>query len=160
MPEHSENIWDQGLGPLVVKSDDKLLLRGWRSLSLINIAAVLLPISLGGIALFGGGWWRLLALTFFSFATYGCWAIYRGTFSKIHTLGSSIFIDGFEHKKSSIERFDGRRVCEPSRMDDVESGVELWMITKGGNEVPVIQMSGAARIESIAAYLNEKLNET
>lgn len=135
-----------------------MLLRGWRGVSLVNISAVLAPIVFGIFALLAGERWRLLAAFLFAFAIYGCWAIYRGAISKIKILESSILIDGYELKKSEITKFEGRRVSEPSGMDDNECGAELWLIMNDGIEKPVIQMSGYARIESVAEFLNKKLN--
>lgn len=145
------------LGPLVVVSGQRIELRGWRDISLINLAAVLLPTAAGALALFGGGLWRLLALALFAFSAYGCWAIFRSAIAILKLEDSEIVIDGRRIRKTEIIAFEGRRVPEPSGLDDVQSSVELWLKLKGGTDAPVIRMSGAAQIERIASYLNTRL---
>lgn len=149
----------QELGPLTELTGDKLVLRGWRSLSLTNIGAIVLPASFATASLFADGWMRLLVIPFATFAAYGCWAIYRSAFSRIEHEGQHFCIDGRRFPVCEIEKFDGRRVAAPSRMDDMESGTELWLILKSGAALPILQMSGYARIERISAHLNELLRD-
>jgi len=156
----TKNRGETDLGPLVEFNEDELLLRGWRSISLINIMAVLLPLMIGLIILLIDGWGQWLALGPIAFAGYGCWAIYRGTYTKIVVHNDSIRIDSEEIQKSALKKFDGRRVSKPSGMDDNESGTELWAVMRNGAEVPILQMSGYARIEKIADFLNSAINET
>lgn len=154
---HAPLEGEPNLGPLVKIRGDELWLRGWRSISLINIAAVGLPLALGIWAFIAGGWWRVVSVALIAFVFYGCWAIFRGATAKIRLLSDGVLIDWHKYLSADIDRFDGRRVREPSQMDGNESGTELWLIMLDGSQVPVIQMSGYARIETIASHLNQKL---
>lgn len=148
---------EPNLGPLVEVRGDELWLRGWRNVSLINVAAVGFPLVLGIWAFIAGGWWRVVSAALITLVVYGCWAIFRGGTATVKLLGDGVLIDGQKYTVAEIDRFEGRRVNKPSQMDDNESGTELWLILLDDSQVPVIQMSGYARIEAIASYLNDKL---
>jgi hypothetical protein len=148
---------ESALGPLIEIKGDRIILRGWRNVSLLNLAAVLLPIIAGLFAFVGGGAWRVIAFMLFAFSTYGIWAIYRGTFATIGLSDDEVIIDRKRLKRSEILKFDGRRAHDPSNMDDTQSSAELWVILRGGAEIPIIKLSGAAPIEEAAAYLTGRI---
>jgi len=145
------------LGPLTEFKGEELRLRGWRGISLLNIAAVLTPVVLAIVIFFAGGAWLILSLGLFLFSAYGVWTMGRSATTRLRFDNEAVIINGRRFGRFEVQRFEGRRLAEPTGMDDSPESTEVWLVLTNEIEIPIAQMSGHAPAEAIAAYLNEKL---
>ncbi len=132
-----------------------VIVLGWRSLSLLNIFAVVLPIIFAILLAFLSGWWWLASGTLIAFSIYGLYTILQGTIIEIDKTNALITIKAIGNfRRETVLGFDSEEFEDVEGIDD-EPGCNILSIVTTEGKTPLLQMSRHADMKAIVEYLEK-----
>ena len=141
-----------------------VILKGWRSLTSINLIAFgcLIAGTIAGIGLgfwFGGYWW-FACIAAAVLLAYGIWATYKSVKVRITFSDGFVSIGNAKLEASVYGPFYFTTEASIEGLDDDPGTSALWLTAQQGDTLFVTFMSLSADQESISTCLNSLLYES